>query len=295
MRARSLKLFLPLIFGLALLSARHAAAQDEPDDTEVAGDEDLGGGQDETESKVEAGTEAGTGDAEADAVAITGVDPESSPKEKKGETYLFVGAHYRLILVPKFMMTLFGADPDGGRNVVVHGIGPEFGIRKDDFEYNLSIWYADYSMDPTPFKAKDDPVDAWEHVESDISVIYLTADFLWSAPFNEVFAFTYGLGAGIGFPFGPLHRTEVFPGAGATTDPETWSRCQTAGQHAYCDEGPKEEPTWANGGSKPIVFPWLVGQIGLRIKPHRNFVARIDLFGFGTSGFWFGLALDYGL
>ena len=50
----------------------------------------------------------------------------------------------------------------------------------------------------------------------------------------------------------------------------------------------------ADGGSKPMIFPWLVLQTGLRYKPHRNFVARLDA-GFGTSGFFLGLGADYGL
>ena len=54
------------------------------------------------------------------------------------------------------------------------------------------------------------------------------------------------------------------------------------------------EPSWADGGSKPIVFPWLTLQTGFRYKPSRNFVGRLDL-GFGTSGFFFGVGADYGL
>jgi len=66
----------------------------------------------------------------------------------------------------------------------------------------------------------------------------------------------------------------------------------------FCPDDPQatayNEPSWADGGSKPILFPWLVVQTGLRYKPHRNFVGRLDL-GFGTSGFFFGLGADYGL
>ena len=51
------------------------------------------------------------------------------------------------------------------------------------------------------------------------------------------------------------------------------------------------EPSWANGGSRPIVFPWLAVQTGLRYKPHRNVVFRLDL-GVGTSAFFFGLGAE---
>ena len=72
-----------------------------------------------------------------------------------------------------------------------------------------------------------------------------------------------------------------------------------ARSHAYCGTdndhyGGYTEPSWANGGSKPIVFPWLALQTGFRFKPTKQFVARLDS-GFGTSGFFFGLGADYGL
>ena len=230
---------------------------------------------------------------------------ESSAVEEPGRTYYFVGARYRGIIIPKFMMNFFG---EGGRTVYVNGFGPEVGIRKDGFEYNLSIWYAPYSMVKTPFKASNDEIDAWEIVWSSVKVIYLTSDFLWSHEFSPEFALNYGLGAGIGFVFGDLHRNQAYPPyAGA--DPYRWSTCRgprdpaivATNNNFYCDAIPDHnhygdytEPSWANGGSKPIIFPWLALQTGLRFKPHRNFVARLDL-GLGTSGFFFGLGLDYGI
>jgi hypothetical protein len=182
----------------------------------------------------------------------------------------------------------------------VHGFGPEFGIRKDGFEYNFSIWYAAYSMKDTPFKASSDGVDAWEIVKSEIKVIYLTADFLWSHDFAPEFALNYGLGAGFGFVFGDLHRNQAYPPDGAEGDEYKWQKCVSPGvPHPYCGDdnshyGDYTEPSWADGGSKPIIFPWLVFQTGFRYKPHRNFVARLDA-GFGTSGFFFGIGADYGL
>ena len=230
---------------------------------------------------------------------IADAEHGSSPVERPGETYRFVGARYRGIIVPKFMMNLFG---DGGDTVYVHSFGPEFAIRKDDFEYNFGLWYAAYSMDPTPFKASSDGEDAWEIVSSEIKVVYLTADFLWSHPFTPEFALNYGLGAGFGFVFGDLHRVQARP-SGPSREPYTSVPCSGPGDSqdpgGYCGAdnnhyGDYTEPSWANGGSKPIIFPWLVFQTGFRYKPHRNFVARLDA-GFGTSGFFFGIGADYGL
>ena len=47
----------------------------------------------------------------------------------------------------------------------MNAIGPEFAIRKDGFEYNLSPWLAFYSMGDTAFKGKSDPEQAWELVK----------------------------------------------------------------------------------------------------------------------------------
>ncbi len=68
---------------------------------------------------------------------------------------------------------------------------------------------------------------------------------------------------------------------------------------SYCDDkndhyGNYTEKSWAGGGSKPIFFPWLALQTGIRFKPSHSIATRLDL-GFGTSGFFFGIGADYGL
>ena len=128
-----------------------------------------------------------------DSGMIADAEAGGSPVELPGKTYMFVGARYRAIIVPKFMINLFGS---GGKTVLVHGFGPEFSFRKNAFEYNLSIWYAGYGMDPTAFKAKDDGEHAWELVESKVKSIFITADFLWSQDFSPEFALNYGLAGG---------------------------------------------------------------------------------------------------
>jgi hypothetical protein len=246
-----------------------------------------------------AGDDAAAKAAPKDSTLVADAEAGSSPVELPGQTYYGVGLRYRAVIVPKFMENLFG---DGGRTVVANGFGPEFTIRKNAFEYDLSAWYASYAMDPTPFKSKTDAADAWELVESQIKVLYLTADFLWSHDLAPEFAFNYGVGAGFGFVWGDLIRQQAYPGPGANdstgagyvacsgpNDPrDTRGYCAPDKHYGY------KEPSWANGGSKPIVFPWLVLQTGLRYKPHRNFIARLDA-GFGTSGFFLGLGADYGL
>jgi hypothetical protein len=224
---------------------------------------------------------------------------DDSPIEEKGKTYRFVGLRYRGIIIPKFMMELFG---DGGRTVYNHALGPEFTVRKDAFEYVFSLWWAGYHMKDTPFKASSDGNDAWEIVKSNLNVIYLTSDFLWSSPVSPQVSINYGMGAGLGIVFGSLERTQAYPVNGdQNSDPETWEKCNGVGDPDPLACGGDNdhydgytEPSWANGGSKPVIFPWLVAQTGVRFKPSKEFAARLDL-GFGTSGFFFGLAGNYGL
>ena len=55
------------------------------------------------------------------------------------------------------------------------------------------------------------------------------------------------------------------------------------------------EPSWANGGAKPNVFPWLAPQVSFRYKPIKQLQVRGDV-GFAlSSGFFFGLSAGYGL
>ena len=287
--------------GLAAPAVWAQGAGDDASESEPAAAE---AGEEEGEPTAgEAGaasTEEGAGEA-ADTEAKSGLDTpppsdpdlDSSPIEEPGKTYHFVGLRYRGIIVPKFMMNLFG---EGGRTVYNHAFGPEFTIRKDAFEYVFSLWYASYAMKPTPFKASSDPEPAWEIVESKLKAIYLTTDFLWSQEFSPEFSLNYGMGAGFGIVFGDLFRTQSYPPSGQAGDPETYEPCIAVNNPnpTYCDDENEhypgyKEPSWANGGSKPIIFPWLVLQTGVRYKPHRNFAARFDV-GFGTSGFFIGLA-----
>jgi len=301
-----------LFGGLTLLSPAALAQGDDDEgegeaaDSEASDEEDSGTDEGSDEAKEAQDEEQAKGDedkkkewSQEQDQAVDEALSADSPVELPGETYYLVGLRYRGIIVPKFMMNLFG---DGGRTVYVDGIGPEFGIRKDGFEYLFSLWWADYSMEPTPFKASEDPAEAWELVESKISVIYLTADFMWSHDFSPEFALNYGMGAGFGIVFGPLIREQAYPPAGVGRgEPYDYEPCIAVNNPpgGYCDNDNDhydgyEEPSWSGGGSKPVIFPWMALQTGFRVKPHRNFVGRVDL-GFGLSGFYFGVGLDYGI
>ncbi len=228
----------------------------------------------------------------------------TSPVEEKDKTYQFVGARLRGLMIPSFVIGLFG---DGGKNVIAPNFGPEFAIRRNNFEYDFSITYTSYVMSHTTFKSPTDPQEAMELVNASLKVLYFAADFVWSHPFNPQWAVTYGGGAGLGVVWGPLYRSQAYPnGSGG------WNYCPALAANdgadpfkGYCVVDPKlgskpqhvigyQEPAWTDGGSKPILFPWLAIQTGLRFKPSHAFVARLDL-GIGFGQVFLGLGADYGL
>jgi hypothetical protein len=297
MRSRMLGGF---VAGLVMTAVATAYAQEdaEPKPDADAASEPAADAKEEGKAE-EPAVEGDTAKAEASGEVTDPSEIKSeagdSPYEKPDTTYYFVGARYRGIIVPKFMMNLFG---DGGTTVYVDNLGLEAAIRKNDFEYVFGLTYADYAMEPTPFKASSDPDLAWEIVESEIKVLYLTVDFLWSSKFNDQWALNFGVGAGFGIVWGDLHRVQAFPDPDGSGD---YLPCAAVGvpRGDYCANdnehyGDYTEPSWANGGSKPVIFPWLAPLIGARFKPHRHFVARLDA-GFGITGFFVGLGADYGL
>jgi hypothetical protein len=221
--------------------------------------------------------------------------------EDPSKTYLFIGARYRNVMIPEFVQHLFA---DGGSGLYAHTPGLEFGIRKAGFEYQLFTMLGLYNLSDVPFKGSSDASDAWEIIDANYKILYLGADFMWSTDdFTPGLSLTYGAGVGLGLVLGDLNRVQAFP-TGAESDPSSYVRCESQNDPRdpgarFCNEnnehyGDYVEPSWANGGSSPLIFPWLAGQIGLRYKAHRNFVAHVEL-GVMPTGAFVGLGADYGL
>jgi hypothetical protein len=251
----------------------------------------------------DAAQDAAAAEAAQKAAPEPAAPPDETPAADAGTAansdYL-LGLRYRGLYIPKTVLNWF---IDGGTSLYVSGIGPEFAIRDDNVEYVFSAWLAFYQMDPVAIKGTNDAEEAWEIVDSQMKSLYLTFDYLWQHPFSRMLQLSYGGGAGLGFMFGALHRTQATLITGGTPgDPGDYVKCDGVNmppQGGYCDDinnhyDGYSEPNWFHGGAKPVLFPWLTGQIGLRYQPHPKFVARLDL-GFGTSGIYFGVGADYGL
>jgi hypothetical protein len=295
--------------GLALTFSHKALAlnpEDDPDykgkDAEASEDKDKDSSgadiKEDDESKKTLNPDDIEKSIEAEKAASVAEDPK--------ETYYFAGLRYRAHIIPKFMMNLFG---DGGATVVANALGPEVTIRKDKFEYVLSAFWTGYYMPWTPFKGSSDSNKAWERVKSDINVLYFTAAFNWTVyeP-SPAFGVNFGLEAGLGYVWGRLGRRQAYPRHGDTKNPDDYVKCNYPGDgfidadHDYrkwCDDsnqhyGDYSEPSWANGGQKPMIFPWLAIGPGFRIKPHRHVMFRVDM-GWALVGPFVGISGNYGI
>lgn len=230
---------------------------------------------------------------------------DNAPFEKEGKAYRFIGMRFRNVIVPKFLINLFA---DGGSTVNVFTFGPELTTRKDGFEVDLALSYADYSMDPFLFKGKKDGEDAWEMVSSDMKLLYLTMDLLHEIPLDPEkgrFSLLIGGGVGLGVVLGNLYRAQAYPLGASRANPNdvsAWGRCTgpRTPDPFYCDDtnghyGDYDEPSWINGGAKPSVFPWIsFPHMSFRYKPIKQLQTRLDA-GLSITGFFFGLSAGYGL
>jgi cell division septation protein DedD len=312
--------FLVVLAALGLPSVAHAKKKKaDPAAEDVKLDEESSKNKGKAEEKPaeeekapeETPPEEGKKDEEAPKENAAPADEAASSKsvvEEKDKSYYTVGLRFRGLFIPSFMIHAFG---DGGSNVFAPSFGPEFGIRRNGFEYVFAVSYTSYVLTHQPFKAPSDPEEAMELVDAHLKVLYFTADFQWSTDVSPNVAWTYGGGAGLGVVWGPLYRVQAYPSSSAENG---WDYCPgpaTAAsppiQQQYCQPDPElaasgdpqhwpgyAEPSWADGGSKPLLFPWLAFQTGLRFKPDPKFIARVDV-GIGFGQLWFGVGADYGL
>jgi hypothetical protein len=231
-------------------------------------------------------------------------------EEKPGKTYMFAGLRYRGNVIPAFMIHLF---VDEGKTIYTNMVGAEFELRKDGFSLIPSLSFHELGTGDILFKEKGTKEIAGNYsiVNSSMKIIYAQADLLWSTKISKNVEFEYGAGFGLGVVFGELQNSWVKQGTGPgslqSSTGLSFVRCPTVEapgtgcnkadhQNSDVDKvGGYTEPTWLDGGSKPVVFPWIsFPQIGLRFKPIKNFVGRLGL-GFALTGFWFGLSGQYGL
>jgi hypothetical protein len=234
--------------------------------------------------------------------------------EETGKTYMFIGARYRGNIVPKFLLNAF---VDEGKTIYNNDFGFEFDLRKDGFSFVPGLHYMELGTQDMLFHQKNTPTNIpgnYSRVNSSMKTIMATVDLLWSTKLSPNVDIEYGAGFGVGVLFGGLVNNwvrEAKAGEVAEFTADTgrgYIRCKTEGEggpgsgcnkadHQNAQEakvGDYTEKTWADGGSKPFLFLWLTPDVGLRIKPVKEFEARVNI-GFALTGPWFGISGYYGL
>jgi len=228
--------------------------------------------------------------------------------ELPGKAYYYLGLRYRGNVVPKAVMNLF---VDGGATIYSNSVGIEFEARKDNFSLIPALTYTEYGTDNILFLEKGKPADLagnWNNIKSSLKAFYATADLLWSTKMGRYAAFEYGAGFGLGYVFGDLETSWVYEdakgpyeGGGRRYSPCTTATAAQVGckpvDHSNATTAKINhyvEPSWFDGGSRPSLFLHISPQIGVRVKPAKEFQARVGL-GFSLTGFWFGISGDYGL
>ncbi len=260
--------------------------------------------------------EAKPASATPSAMDTTATAPPSSadphdPYEEPGKRYLFIGARYRGVVVPQFLLNAFVNE---GKTIYSNTVGIEMDIRKDGFSLVPALSYSELGTGGyVLFHQKGSPTNVpgnYSVVSSELKTVFASLDILWSARLNRVLDFEYGLGVGLGALFGDLYTNWVYPDANGnipsqdtnqkfsicTAEDPSKPGCNKR-DHQNTDTARVNnysEPGWFSGGSKPSMYLWLTPQVGLRIKPAKEFEARLGL-GFSVTGPWFGLSGAYGL
>ncbi len=230
--------------------------------------------------------------------------------EKHDHWYLWVGAGYQGTVLPAFLL---GAFVTGAPTTYLSTFKLSADFRKNGFSVVPSLSFSEYGTGDVLFlqRGKNEAVNGnWSVVNSNIKSINAQVDLLWSTKVHRMVDIEYGLGVGVGATFGGLLLNWVygddqgkyvsdsgrrFSACTSNVNPPNTNGCN-ARDHSNSDVDRVDnykERSWFNGGSKPSFLPILTPEIGVRIKPHQNFMTRVGL-GWGLYGPWFGLSGYYG-
>lgn len=285
-----------------LFPANAALAQEEMEASDSASQSS---GVDLEEEEGDEAVDLGTGSEAAPSVPVDeSIEGDGEPISEDtnsapdGSTQLLIGLRYRGMVAPKFLINMFGVD--GGRSVWLNGFGGEvggyFGNGGNGFTLMGGVWHMGYGLEETPFKGRNDDNSAWEIVESQLGVTYITVDTMLDRRIVDKLSFQVGGSFGLGIVSGDLFRNEAYvdnvnPDLPAEKDWPNLSKC--AGP---ASPNPVECPGDGEYGKADFwpVYPWVNFQMGLRYQPIDEFVGRLDI-GLGSSGIWFGLGADYSI
>ncbi len=224
--------------------------------------------------------------------------------EYPNKTYYFLGARYRLSVMPAFVLNWFMRHAP---TITSNTAGIELNIRRNGFNVVPALSFSEYGIHNVFIgDVSGDLNEArnWSRVHSTIKGVFATVDLLWSTPVARHVDIEYGLGVGAGFTFGNLNMDWVYRNGDTLTPCQTVEDGPAEGLDAGCRSlnhqatskphvGGYVVPDWMRRGSLPNAMLWLTPQFGVRLKPIKHLEAHLTT-GVSLTGIWVGLSVNYG-
>lgn len=247
-----------------------------------------------------------SGDAGAEPDEDAPPDTPPPPSEPAARPSDWVGARFRGVLMPQFLMNLAA---DGGTTIFVPGGGLTYTRRTGGPDVTIGIQYAAYLMGATAFKPHGAPDTEWEIVESNLHTSIGTLELMWRFPLDDDDDVELRLGAGFGLGIafaGDLVRWQSYPPPGREGDPSLWEKCvgpnNPAGTFRFCNQLDKDaarfgaaEPYWHEDGLRPLFFPWVsIPQVGLTFFTSKKSALDLEM-GATLNGLMVNLGMRVGL
>jgi hypothetical protein len=293
-----------LAIALTLAPSSWALAQDDEDEeAEESGpaedeDENPEDGDVEEASEQDEGEEGEEDEAEEGEGGETGED-EAEDSPLPAARKWFFGPYFRYVFVPAFMLELF---LDEAPTVANPAFGVAANYRTDDGPvFEIGLGFTSYAFED-PFRAKGDPVEDTEWVDSSLGMVHVTGSIMWVAEISDKLALDYGIGLDLGIMTGSLVRTEAYQGSGG------WQPCDAAGQPplaiGYC-EFPNRQGIATNRYDEegahygveeervpPVGLVPMIPHLALRFDPIEEFTVKLEA-AYGIAQIWLGLSAAY--
>ena len=222
-------------------------------------------------------------------------------EEPQDMRFWMVGARWRMIMVPQWLLDAFFDFPEPGllpRSVIVNqAFGLEFTTLKNNFAITGAVWWAGYDAHGEFVANEAGETDDPEWIDSDMHLLWFTANFTYNLMFANWVGMTFGAGLGLGVVLtGHVHRHEAYPDSDA--EHGSHGRCDSAGNagagapagsDVFCENdgghyNAFEDDVWP-------VYPWIDILIGFRFKVFRHLEINVE--GGVGLGFIFGLRASY--
>jgi hypothetical protein len=246
-------------------------------------------------------TPEGASDGEQGQASEDGAKPSESAAAASGAAPVWwVGPYLEGLIVPSFLLNIFLAESPTVFNA---SFGATITHRNaDGFSWVLGLGYAGYGFDG-PFRAKGDPEEDTEYLDSSLGLLHVRGMLLWSTNITQQLAFEYGVGIQLGVVLGELIRTEAYKDA-------------SGNYHACVQQGVPDlvfcEPTLPPGLATnkynedgahyhvkeervpPVAAALMIPALALRYQPIDKLAIKLEA-SFGLMQFSFGLSAAYGL